>query len=292
MAAARLDRRITPARPDLALESLRGLVEAERFVAGEVARVTVPSAPLRRTPSPDGAIDTEALAGEAVLVIERKAGFAWVQLQNDSYVGYLDERALGVEAGAEASVPTHRIGVTRTFLYPGPSMKLPPLAHYGMGAMVGCLREEGDFALVSTGAGEGFIWRSHLRPLGEWEADPVSVAEGLAGVPYLWGGKTSLGLDCSGLVQLAHAQCGNPLPRDSDMQEAGVGEAVPVTPGLSGLRRGDLVFWKGHVGLMRDAVTLLHANGHHMLVVSEPLAEAAARILAKGGGPVTAVRRP
>jgi cell wall-associated NlpC family hydrolase len=288
MPAAKLDRRVTPARPDLALDSLRGLVDAERFVAGELARITAPSAPLRRTPKPDGAIETEALAGEAVLVIERKAGFAWVQLQGDGYVGYLEEAAISEAAPA----PTHRVAVTRTFLYPGPSMKLPPPGCYGLGAMVTVLREEGDFAEIVTLHDVGYLWRAHLKPLGEWDTDPVSVAESLIGAPYLWGGKTSLGLDCSGLVQLAFAQCGKALPRDSDMQEAGVGEALPGTPELSGLRRGDLVFWKGHVGLMCDGATLLHANGHHMLVVSEPLAEAAARILAKGGGPVTATRRP
>jgi cell wall-associated NlpC family hydrolase len=288
MGIVAFDRRITPARPDLALESLRGLVEAERFVAGELARVSAPSTPLRRTPSPDGAIDTEALAGEAVLVIERKDGFAFAQLKADGYVGYLEEAAIG----ADAPAPTHRISVARSFLYPAPSMKRPPLGHYGLGAMLAVTGESGDFARVSTGGAEGFIWRDHLRPLGDWEADPVSVAERLIGAPYLWGGKTSLGLDCSGLVQLAHAQCGRILPRDSDMQEREIGELLPATPDLSGLERGDLVFWKGHVGLMRDAATLLHANGHHMLVVSEPLAEAVARIQAKGGGPVTAVRRP
>jgi cell wall-associated NlpC family hydrolase len=287
-AASRLDRRLTAARADLALESLRGLVEAERFVPGCAARLIAPSAPLRRTPSPDAAIDTEVLAGEALTVIERKGGFAWVQLQTDSYVGYLDEAALSETAPA----PTHRIRALRTFLYPGPSMKLPPCGHFSLGATVAVLREDGDFAEIEIGAGSGFVWRAHLARLGDWESDSVAVAESLTGAPYLWGGKTSLGLDCSGLVQLAHAQCGRALPRDSDMQEAGVGQALPVTPGLSGLRRGDLVFWKGHVGLMRDAQTLLHANGFHMLVVSEPLAEAVARIAAKGGGGITAIRRP
>ena len=283
MDMAGFDRRITPARPDLALEGLRGLVTAERFVPGELARVVAPSAPLRRTPAPDGAIDTEALAGEALLVIDRKAGFAWVQLQGDSYVGYLAEEAFSVDAPA----PTHRIAAMRTFLYPGPSMKLPPLGSYGLGAMVTVTAESGDFAQTP----EGYLWRAHLKPLVDLEPDPVAVAESLIGAPYLWGGKTSLGLDCSGLVQLAFAQCGRPLPRDSDMQEAAVGEALPVTPDFSGLRRGDLVFWKGHVGIMRDETTLLHANGHHMLVVSEKLADAARRIFEKGG-PVTAIRRP
>ncbi|MGL4729815.1 MAG: NlpC/P60 family protein [Bosea sp. (in: a-proteobacteria)] len=282
------DRRITPARPDLALESMRGKAEAVRFVAGVPARLSVPSAPLRRTPAHDGAIETEALMGEALSIIERKDGFAWVQLAADGYVGYLDENAVSQAAPA----PTHRVNALRTFIYPAASMKLPPLAHLSLGAMLCVQREEGDFAEVALDGSTGLVWRAHLAQLGQWAANAVSIAESLIGAPYLWGGKTSLGLDCSGLVQLAHAQCGRGLPRDSDMQEAGVGQALAVTPELSGLMRGDLIFWKGHVGLMRDATTLLHANGHHMLVVSEPLAEAVARIAAKGGGPVTSIRRP
>ncbi len=286
------DRRITPARPDLALESQRGKAAAARYVPGEAARLAVPSAPLRRTPAPDAAIDTEVLAGEALTIIERKDGVAWVQLTADAYVGYLPEVAISTAHPQ----PTHRVAVTRTFLYPGPSMKLPPVAHLSLGAQVAVVAEAGDFAEIDTGhvsgLARGFLWRAHLAPLGHWEADAVSVAERLIGAPYLWGGKTSLGLDCSGLVQLAHAQCGLSLPRDSDMQEAAVGTALPIMPDLAGLKRGDLIFWKGHVGLMQDATTLLHANGHHMLVVSEPLADAVARIAGKGGGPVTSIRRP
>jgi hypothetical protein len=287
------DRRVTPARGDIALESLRGRVEAARYVPGNPARVTAPSAPLRRTPAADGAIDTEALMGEALTLIERQAGFALVQLQADSYVGYLDEAALAEDAPA----PTHRIRALRSFIYPGASMKLPPAGHLSLGAMVAVLAEAGEFARIGVAGGEGYVWRAHLARLGEgalgdWETDAVGVAERLIGVPYLWGGKTSLGLDCSGLVQLAHAQCGRAAPRDSDMQQAAFGDAIPVTRDLAGLKRGDLVFWKGHVGMMRDAQTLLHANGHHMLVASEPLAEAKARIALKGGGPITAIRRP
>jgi cell wall-associated NlpC family hydrolase len=285
---SKLDRRITPARPDLALESLRGKVEAARFVPGVPARLIVPSAPLRSTPSPDGAIDTQVLMGEAITIITRENGFAWVQLAADGYVGFLEED----DVSETAPAATHRINALRTFIYPAASMKLPPMGHLGLGAMPCVLREEGDFAEIWLSGGTGFVWRAHLARLGQWEADAVAITESLIGVPYLWGGKTSLGLDCSGIVQLAHAQCGRVLPRDSDMQEAGSGQALPVTPDLSGLQRGDLIFWKGHVGLMRDATTLLHANGHHMLVVSEALVTAVARIAAKGGGPVTSIRRP
>lgn len=278
------DRRITPARADLAALNLKGIVPAERYVAGKAAQVTAPSVPLRRQPHPDAAIDTEALAGEAVTIYERQGGFAWVQLAADQYVGYLPEEALL----AEAPAPTHKLAVLRSFVYPGASMKLPPLAHLSLGASVHVLAETGDFAELATG---GFLWRAHLVPLGHAVTDFMEVAESFIGAPYLWGGKTSLGLDCSGLVQVALAAAGIAAPRDSDMQEAGLGQPVALTPQLAGLQRGDLVFWKGHVGLMRDDTDLLHANGHHMLVVSEPLAVAAARILAKGAGAVTGVRR-
>ena len=128
----------------------------------------------------------------------------------------------------------------------------------------------------------------HLAPIGAgFETDAAGVALRFLGAPYLWGGRESLGLDCSGLVQQALAACGKACPRDTDMQ-AGIG--VAVAPG--DLARGDLVFWKGHVGMMLDAERMVHANGHHMATVVEPLAEAIARIEAAGYGPPTAYRRP
>jgi cell wall-associated NlpC family hydrolase len=134
----------------------------------------------------------------------------------------------------------------------------------------------------------GFVWRSHLAPLDAPAADFVAVAETLLGAPYLWGGKSSIGVDCSGLVQISLAAADRKAPRDSDMQEARLGK--PVSAGAP-LQRGDLVFWKGHVGIMRDATTLLHANGTHMLVSSEPLDEVRARNLSAGAGDITAVKR-
>lgn len=283
MDPATLDRRTTPARPDLAAETLRGLVAASRYVAGTPMRVIAAVAPLRRRPAPDAPLDTQALMGEAVTVYDEAEGWAWAQLEADGYVGYLPSGALS----ATAPAPTHRVAVLRTFVHPGPDLKLPPRDHLSLGAGVAVLRRDGDWARLPDG---GAVFAAHLAPLDAAEPDYVGVAERFRGTPYLWGGKTSLGLDCSGLVQLALAAAGIAAPRDSDLQAA-LGAPVAPGPGLAGLARGDLVFWKGHVGIMRDETRLLHANGHHMLTVSEPLAEVERRVREGGGGGITGVRR-
>ena len=278
----KLDKRVTPARADLADERLRGIVDAARYVAGETRTVSSPAAPVRREPRADAPLDTEALMGEPVTVYEEQDGHAWAQLGTDGYVGYLPSEALGPAAPAA----THRVTAIRTFIYPGPSLKLPHAGYLSLGAGVTPVERENEYLRLATG---GWVFDGHLGPAGEHVADFVSVAERLIGVPYLWGGKTSLGLDCSGLVQLSLAMAGIAAPRDSDMQEAALGREVDPT---SGLRRGDLVFWRGHVGIMQDGARLLHANGYHMAVASEPLAEAESRIRDKSFGPITAVRRP
>lgn len=276
------DRRVTPARPDLADERLRGAVPADRYVSARRARIAAPVAPVRRRPAADAPLDTEALLGEAVRVYDERDGFAWVQLEGDSYVGYVPGTALADEVPA----PTHRVCAIRTFIYPGADLKLPPVAFLSLGAGVATAGpSERGYVGLATG---GHVWAAHLAPLETSEPDYVATAERLVGVPYLWGGKSSLGIDCSALVQLSLAASGIAAPRDSDQQEVGIGQDIsPDTP----LRRGDLVFWKGHVGLMMDAERLLHANGYHMAVASEPLAAAIARIEASGGGPVTRRRR-
>lgn len=279
-----LDRRLTPARPDLAARHLDGQVEALAFADPMPMRVVTPSAPLRREPRPDAPLDTEALAGELVRVYEQHEGWAWGQLAGDSYVGYLPEDCLAGDAPA----PTHRVRALRTFIYPGPSIKLPPMEALSLGAVLAVTGESGDF--FTTGSG-GYIFKQHLGPRDQHEPDFVAVAERFLNVPYLWGGKTSLGLDCSALVQLALAAAGIAAPRDSDLQEQGLGEPVTADDSLDGLTRGDLVFWKGHVGVMRDPDTLLHATAFSMSVISEPLRPARDRILARKGGPITAIRR-
>ncbi|MGU3544333.1 C40 family peptidase [Methylobacterium sp. A52T] len=281
-----LDPRLTPARPHVADLRLRDRVAAARYVAGTRRRVTVPSAPLRRAPAADAGLDTEALLGDAVDLYDTADGFAFVQLARDGYVGYLPADSLG-PADPE---PTHRVTALRTFLYPEPDLKRPVLGHLSLGARLAATGEAGAY-LETPG---GYVFARHCAPVDAREPDYAATAARLAGTPYLWGGRTSLGLDCSGLVQLCLDAAGLPCPRDADMQERALGQALPFDPArpdVAGLRRGDLVFWRGHVGLMADPETLIHANGHHMAVAAEPLAGAVARIAAHSFGAVTGLRR-
>jgi cell wall-associated NlpC family hydrolase len=281
--ASVLDRRLTPARPDLAAASLRGKVEAARFVEGWRRRVVEPIAPLRRAPTHDAMLETEALYGEDVLVFEDDEGWAWAQLQRDSYVGFIPTSALGPE-----SAPTHKIAILRSFVYPKPSIKAPPLSALPFGARVQIAAQEGEFGAIADG---GFIYAQHLAPLDQFEADFVAVAERFLETPYLWGGRTAQGLDCSALIQTALTAAGCAAPRDSDMLEAALGAPIGFDETLAGLKRGDLVFWKGHIGVMRDEATLLHASGWRMRVVTERLRDVRDRYVAKGAGPITSIRR-
>ncbi len=278
------DRRITPFRADLADEKLRGQVEAERFTTGTVKRVIESFSPLHRHPSREAPVDTQAIFGESVTVYDEHEGWAWAQLHDDGYVGYLPSVALG-QAGPE---PTHKVGAIRTFIYPGPNLKLPHESYLTLNSKVSVTDTQGDYARLATG---GWVYAPHLASLDAHEADYVSVAERFLHTPYLWGGKTSLGIDCSGLAQTVLTAADIRAPRDSDMQEQQLGTPVEVTPDLGGLQRGDLVFWKGHVGLMMDATNFIHATGHSMTVMIEPLAVAEERIRKTSYGPISSIRR-
>ena len=278
------DPRLTPARPDLAASFLEGKVDATRYVKGELREVFDAQAPLRREPSPDAALDTEALKGERVTIYDtNEEGWCWGQLETDRYVGWLPANAL-VAPGPE---PTHRVSALRTIVFPGPSIKAPPIEMLSMGARVAIARTDDKFAITPSGF---CLPKNHVVPLAVVEEDFVAVAERFVGVPYLWGGKTSLGLDCSSLVQLSLMACALASPRDCDMQEAALGRPADAGSDFSRLQRGDLIFWKGHVAIMRDRDNLLHANSHSMSVTIEPLAPAIKRISA-GDNPVTSVRR-
>jgi cell wall-associated NlpC family hydrolase len=277
------DPRMTPARPDLAAKYLEGKVEAARFVTGEEFEISDAIAPLRNAPSPDAELATQALKGERATIYDRNGeGWAWGQLNNDGYVGWLPDRALAKPSGQ----PTHKITAIRTFAFPGPSIKLPPVTSLLMGTMIIVNRQDGTFAITREG---WYLPLPHVGNIDDHADDFVAVAERFVGTPYLWGGKSSLGIDCSGLVQVSLNAAGTGCPRDSDMQQDGLGRSLDFAE-TKKLQRGDLIFWKGHVAIARDANTVIHANAHHMATAIETTSDAIARIKA-AGSEITSIKR-
>ncbi len=282
-----LDRRLHAFRSDLADARLRGEVEADRFVDGRQMQVAVPVLDLRSAPRPDAGLDTQMLGGDDVLVFEDAEGWAWLQSLRDGYVGYAAASSLRA-----ATVPTHVVSVPRTFSYREPDMKKGATAALSLGATVTVVGEAETrgtrYAVLENG--EALV-AAHLLPVGTFAADFVSVAEILEHTPYLWGGASAFGIDCSGLVQLSMRMAGMSVLRDTDMQATTLGTSIEIGDSLAGLRRGDLVFWKGHVAIMLDGESIIHANGHSMMVSREPLRQAVDRIAYLYGGP-TGFRRP
>lgn len=269
------DKRVTPARPDLAAAHLKGVVEASRFSDGEKFSIAVGRTSLRVRPGDDAAQDSELLFGEIFTVYDRANGWAWGQAANDLYVGYVRESALAAPFTAQA-----RVTALAAPVFAAADLKTPVQDLLPMNAAVPLLSRQGDYVKIGEGR------HLHQRHLGPAEKDFVAVAERFLGVPYVWGGKTAAGIDCSGLVQTALQATGKAVPRDTDMMEKALGGAVP----LSDVRRGDLIFWRGHMGVMLDETRLLHANAFYMAVAIEPLADAMARS-ETAAGPVTAIKR-
>jgi cell wall-associated NlpC family hydrolase len=271
------DKRITPARADLAAAHLKGKVDAEQFVEGEKFMSLRGHNPMRAAPDSHAEQQTELLCGELFTVYEQKHGWAWGQIASDGYVGYV--HVLSLCPYVEA---THRVRALATPLLTRPHIKAASNGVLPMNAALRLGQACGDFFQTDA----GYVSYRHLAPIQEFASDFVSVTERFLGVPYLWGGKTVAGLDCSGLIQTALQAAGISAPRDTDMME----KALGVETGGADMQRGDLVFWKGHMGVMLDAARLLHANAFHMEVFAEPLDQAVARI-EKSGSAVTSVRR-
>ena len=287
-----LDRRRNAYRTDLADIRLQGRVGSARFVEGQPMQVRHDSATMRKEPNAALGLENEALFGEMVLVFEQTDRWAWCQLVRDDYVGYIPIAALA----ADVLTPTHRVKATGTFVYPEPNIKRAPTTLLSLNARVTVKNVSADDRFVELATG-GFVYSRHVCTTEMFARDFVDVAEQFVYAPYLWGGRTRLGLDCSGLVQLALEAADVPCPRDSDMAAAELGETVLVPADLDGLRRGDLIYWPGHCGIMIDAVMLLHANGHHMSTVIEPLSQVVRRIRKVDGGntasgrEITTIRR-
>ena len=283
-----LDRRLNAYRPDLADERLTGQVEAARFTAGTSMQVSVPVVDLRAEPRMDSGPQTQMIFGDSVRVFEEMDGWSWVQAERDGYTGYVSAAALERPAGDA----THMVAVPRTFVYPGSDLRFPHTKALSLGSrvrIVGAAETRGTkYALLESS--EALI-ASHLVPVDEHAADYVAVAETLLHTPYLWGGTSGFGIDCSGLVQLSMWVAGRKVLRDSDMQQNTLGDIIEPDATYSNLKRGDLVFWKGHVAICASPDMLIHASGHTMTVTLEPLQDAIKRIAYLYDLP-TLVRRP
>lgn len=274
------DPRVTLARPDLASVALEGIVAAERYAAPTILRCAVPATAIRRSPAAGGEQLDQLLYGETFAVLDEVEGWAWGQARRDGYVGFVDRADLA----EPRALPTHRVATLRAYVFAAPDIKSQASGPLSVNSLVRPESTQGRFRMVDR---LGWVFEHQLAPLGQFETDFVAVAERFAGAAYLWGGREAEGVDCSGLVQQALFACGRTCPRDTDQQQA-LGQAIPA----EALRRGDLVFWRGHVAIMIDETRIVHANGHHAAVAVEPLGAAIARIADAGSGQPTAYRRP
>lgn len=273
------DRRLTLVRDGLADIRLEGLVRAQRFATAQPMQASAPIAAIRKAPAPDAEQEDQLAFGERFDVLFEVDGFAFGQARRDGYVGYVTSDALS----APVLAPTHQVSAIRTYGFSQPDIKSAIVGLYSLNALVTVEAREGRFVRCAR---SGWFVEAHLTPIGRGESDYVAVAQRFLGAPYQWGGRESLGLDCSALIQQSLAACNRACPRDTDLQRGFFPEIQ-----ASERRRGDLVFWKGHVAILLDPDTILHANAHHMAVAIEPLAQAIARIKAAGAGAPLGYRR-
>lgn len=277
------DPRVVPARPDLAALHLQGEIAAQTYASGQPMRVTVALAPLSAKPDAESEMASQLLFGEDFMAYEVEGGWAWGQSALDGYVGYTPEACLSPVA-ADTPVPSHKVCAMQALVYPEPDMKVRPIGALPLGSRVSYTESQDGYAALDVGGWAPLIT---LHPAGDTKPMWVSTAERFKGTPYLWGGRSPAGIDCSGLIQAALHSAGYTCPRDSDQQMAGIGREVSA----NSLKRGDIVFWKGHVGVMTSPTRLLHANAYHMEVVEEAFETARTRIGEKEFGEVLTVRR-
>lgn len=274
MTGPRLDPRSTPATERVALDSLRGLVERPDYTAGRPARVVRPVVDLRR--QPNGPRDRQILFGTDVIVIETRDGWSFVQSDADGYCGWLLDETLATDQ----PWITHRVRAAQTVIYPEPSFKVDEIGALSLNSLVTVTEHHGRFMRLASG---GWVPEQHLSE--DPDRDPADVAGLLIGTPYVWGGNSRWGIDCSGMVQAAALACGIACPGDSDQQ-------CDFFPEVNdNWRRGDLLFWPGHVAMVTGPDTMIHANAHAMAVTYERISQAVERIEASGDGALIGARR-
>ncbi len=272
--------RLTAVRSDLAALHLKDEIRAPRYAEGRELRVARPLVGMSDAPDAKHELINQLIFGEAFTVYDARDGWAWGQAA-DGYVGYVTMKGLRENAPA----PTHRVAIRECAVRQDANVKARAVGGVPYGGLITIDQPGEEFNRMEGG---GYVPTLQIRAIDDFASDWVAEAETFERTPYIWGGRNHFGVDCSGLIQISMQAAGLDCPRDADMQEAALGEILPDdTPRA----RGDLVFWKGHVGVLTDAETLFHANAHHMAAVYEPLAEAVARISAAGGGEPTSTRR-
>lgn len=283
--AESFDPRITPVRDDLAADSLRAQFPGRRYAQGETHQVIGDGVSLRFTPSTSAATESQLVYGETFTVYEDRNGWAWGRNERDGYVGYVPSNCLR----DEVSETDHQVVTRSTYLYPAPDIKMPPSAKISMSAQVKAVDVEGNFLQIDSGE---WIFARHLVQTAYIMPDLISTAFKFMGTPYLWGGRSCHGLDCSSLVQFALRMAGIDVPRDSDLQAAAIGVEVPMkNPNdLSGIEDGDLIFFPGHVGFYVEHWRFLHANAYDMQVSVHNLSDVLDRANAEDAG-ITCIRR-
>lgn len=279
-----LDPRIHPYRPDVAADFLKGKVVSEAFVPGREQWVAAASAPVMAAADVGQLQASELLFGETFFVYDERDGWSWGQCGHDGYVGY-------VLSGTLTSVrppPNHWVTAARSLVFPDPKGEYPATMSLSLMAKVTVLEEKGEFVHLASG---GWLFKRHLAPLGETRPDFIATAEAFSRVPYLWGGRGGLGIDCSGLIQVALAAAGVAVPRDSDMQSEEIGEDVPVPDDPASLERGDILFFPGHVGIYVGEGAFLHASSFEMMVATHPLEDVLGRFRERIDAGIGRVRR-
>lgn len=272
----KLDLRITPFRRGIAAAHLKGVVEAQTYNEGKTVQIVVPELAIRSEPMITSGMESQALKGQIATCYGEENGFSLIQMQDDEYVGWVITQGIS----EKFTSTTHKITALKTYIYSDESIKSLPLAALTQGTSITIAHVGEKFSRLFDGS---YVFTPHIAPISAHATDWVQSALLYLNCPYLWGGKTSSGLDCSALVQLALATQGIKAPRDSDQQEAALGQEVAIQSGhMPKVQKGDLLFWKGHVAICLDENTILHANAHHMSVQKEPLLEALKRIDASG----------